>query len=97
MTGQRRAIVCKFDMLPPPGEACQRALEVDNDRRVAGEVLFKKGHIALDCRRTASMVAVVVRELQREIEYVCGYWKLHKQMRSLSRGRQGLCTRLYLE
>lgn len=43
------------------------------------------------------MVAVVVRELQREIEYVCGYWKLHKQMGSLSRGRQGLCTRLYLE
>jgi hypothetical protein len=26
------------------------------ERRVAGEVLFKKGHIALDWRRRASMV-----------------------------------------
>lgn len=58
MTGQRRAIVCKFDMLPPPGEACHLAVEVDSDRRVAGEVFFKKGHMALDCRRTESMIAV---------------------------------------
>jgi hypothetical protein len=31
---------------------------VDMERRVAGEVLFKKGHMARDWRRRASMVAV---------------------------------------
>lgn len=31
-------------------------VEVERDRRVAGEVFFKKGHMDLDCRSTASMV-----------------------------------------
>ena len=59
--GQRRAIVCKFDMLPPPEEDWR--VEEESDRRVAGEVFFKKGHIALDCRRTVSMVDRIVRGL----------------------------------
>jgi hypothetical protein len=46
MTGQRRAMVCRLDMLPPPGEVWR--VEVERDRRVAGEVFFKKGHMDFD-------------------------------------------------
>jgi len=35
-------------MLPPPGEACHLAVEVERERRVAGDVFFKKGHMAFD-------------------------------------------------
>jgi hypothetical protein len=42
-------------MLPPPGEACHLAVEVERERNVAGEVFFKKGHMAFDWRRAASM------------------------------------------
>lgn len=34
-------------------------MEVDRARRVAGVVFFRKGHMALDWRRTASMTPVV--------------------------------------
>jgi hypothetical protein len=34
-------------------------LVAERERRVAGEVFFKKGHIVFDWRRTASMIAVV--------------------------------------
>jgi hypothetical protein len=33
-------------MLPPPGE--EMRAEVERERRVAGEVFFKKGHMAFD-------------------------------------------------
>lgn len=61
MTGQRWASSCSFDMVPPQGEeACGAGrVEVDSARRVAGEAFFKKGHMALDCRRTASMMVGV--------------------------------------
>jgi hypothetical protein len=55
MMGQRRAMVCKLDMLPPPGEACRAEVEVERERSVAGEVFFRNGHIAFDWRSTASM------------------------------------------
>ena len=55
--GQRRAMVCRLDMLPPPGEAWRVAV-VERERRVAGEVFFKNGHMDFDCRRTESMVAI---------------------------------------
>lgn len=55
MMGQRRAMVCKLDMLPPPGETWR--VEVERERRVAGEVFFKKGHMDFDWRRTVSMMA----------------------------------------
>lgn len=58
MTGQRRAMICRLLMAPPPGAVCWTLVLVDMERRVAGEVLFKKGHIALDWRRRASMVKV---------------------------------------
>jgi len=35
-------MVCKLDMLPPPRE------EVERDRRVAGDVFFKNGHMDFD-------------------------------------------------
>lgn len=54
MTGQRRAMVCRLDMLPPHGEALR--VEVERERRVAGEVFLRNGHIDFDWRRTASMV-----------------------------------------
>jgi hypothetical protein len=41
-------------MLPPPGEAWR--VEVERERRVAGEVFFKNGHMDFDWRSTASMV-----------------------------------------
>jgi hypothetical protein len=56
MTGQRRAMVCRLDMLPPQGEAWRA--DVERARSVAGDVFFKKGHMAFDWRRTASMIAV---------------------------------------
>ena len=55
MMGQRRAMVCRLDMLPPPGEALR--VVVESERRVAGEVFFKKGHMDFDWRSTASMIA----------------------------------------
>jgi hypothetical protein len=39
-------MVCRLDMLPPPGEAWR--VEVESERRVAGEVFFKKGHMDFD-------------------------------------------------
>jgi hypothetical protein len=44
-------------MVPPPGDAWVRAVEVERERRVAGDVFCKKGHRDLDWRRTASMMA----------------------------------------
>src|ERR1035438_1360218 len=46
--GQRRAMVCRLDIAPPPGEAWLRAVLVESDRRVAGDVFCKKGHRDLD-------------------------------------------------
>jgi len=46
-------------MVPPQGDEAWGGagrVEVDSARRVAGEAFFRKGHMALDCRRTASMV-----------------------------------------
>ena len=63
-------MVCKLDMLPPPGEAWRAGEEVERERRVAGDVFFKNGHIAFDWRRTASMVAVVEIDLEMRID--CG-------------------------
>lgn len=41
--------------MPPPPEAGR--VDVDNVRRVAGEVLLRKGHIERDCLRRVSMIA----------------------------------------
>lgn len=64
MTGQRRAKTCRFDMLPPPGEALW-ALVVESERRVAGDVFFKNGHMDRDWRRSDSMVGNVAIEQVR--------------------------------
>jgi hypothetical protein len=46
-------MVCRLDMLPPPGEAWR--VEVERERSMAGEVFFKNGHMDFDWRSTASM------------------------------------------
>lgn len=49
-------------MVPPQGEEAAAGsagrVEVERARRVAGEAFFRNGHMALDCRRTASMMAM---------------------------------------
>jgi hypothetical protein len=42
-------------MVPPPGDWW---VEVESERKVAGEVFFKKGQTPLDWWRRASMVTV---------------------------------------
>lgn len=54
--GHRRPRTCKLDMLPAPGETSWPAAVVERERRVAGEVLERNGHMVLDCRKSASMV-----------------------------------------
>lgn len=44
---------CKLVMVPPPGDWW---VEVERERRVAGDVFFKKGQTPLDWRRRASIV-----------------------------------------
>jgi len=44
-------------MAPPPGAACWTLVLVERERRVAGEVLFRNGHMARLWRKRASMVA----------------------------------------
>jgi len=45
-------------MRPPPGEALWATMdEVERERRVAGEVLCKNGHMPRDWRSRASMIA----------------------------------------
>lgn len=49
--------------MPPHGEDAALAagrVEVERARRVAGDAFFMKGHMALDCRRTASMLAASI-------------------------------------
>ena len=59
-------------MAPPPGAVCWTLVLVDMDLRVAGEVLFKNGHMALDWRRRASMVEVGFRGVVGCV--VVGWW-----------------------
>jgi hypothetical protein len=50
-------------MLPAPGETSWPAAVVDSERRVAGDVFERNGHIDRDWRRRASMmVNCTVRE-----------------------------------
>ena len=45
-----------MDMLPAPGDTWWDAAVVESDRRVAGDVLERNGHIDLDWRKRASMM-----------------------------------------
>ena len=56
MTGHLRPKTCRLEIVPPPGEAWR--VEVERERRVAGEVLLRKGHIERDCLRRASIVII---------------------------------------
>ena len=49
MMGQRLATTCKLDMLKELDEL------VESDRKVAGDVLRKKGHTPRDWRKAASI------------------------------------------
>lgn len=57
MTGQRRASTCNLDMVPPHGEATVGVV-VDMARSPAAVAFIMKGHMALDWRKTESMMAV---------------------------------------
>ena len=51
--------------MPPPGEA--RWVEVERERRVAGEDLWRNGHMERPCLRRASIVIWMrTRELQAD-------------------------------
>jgi hypothetical protein len=53
--------------VPPQGETGVRgATEVERERRVAGDVFFKKGHMLFDWRRTASMAASSISKVLGE-------------------------------
>lgn len=44
---------CRLVMVPPPGEGC---VAVESERSAAGDVFFRKGHMALDWLKSDSMV-----------------------------------------
>ena len=60
MTGQRLAINCRFVIVPPPGDWC---VAVERERRVAGEVFFRNGHMALDWLSRDSIVQYLCRSM----------------------------------
>jgi hypothetical protein len=62
MIGQRRARTWRLDILPAPGETSWPAAvaDVERERRVAGDVFERNGHIDLDWRKTASMITSCV-------------------------------------
>lgn len=43
-------------MLPAPGDTSWLAAVVERERSVAGDVLWRNGHMVLDCRKRASMM-----------------------------------------
>lgn len=53
-------------MVPPPGETWR--VVVERDRRVAGDVLLRKGHMERDCLRRASIVTI---QMQYDRIVVC--------------------------
>ena len=57
ITGQRRAMTWRLDMVPPPG-LLPPALPVlvDSERRVAGDVRWRNGQSERDCWRRASIL-----------------------------------------
>jgi hypothetical protein len=57
MMGQRRARTWRLDMLPAPGETWWPVAVVESERKVAGEVLWRNGHMDRDWCSRASMVA----------------------------------------
>lgn len=55
MTGHRWPRSCSLEIVPPHWEAWGR-VEVESARKVDGVAFFRKGHMALDWRRTVSIV-----------------------------------------
>lgn len=71
MTGHRRAMVWRLEIVPPPGET--RRVVVERVRRVAGQVDFRNGHMARDCLRRASMIATK-SEMERNSGMTASNW-----------------------
>lgn len=59
MTGQRWASSWSLEMVPPQGDWGAGRVDVDRARSVAGDAFLRNGHMALDCRKTASMVRLL--------------------------------------
>jgi hypothetical protein len=56
MIGHRRPRTWRLDMLPALGETSWEAAVVERERSVAGDVLWRNGHMDLDWRKRASML-----------------------------------------
>lgn len=56
MTGHRRAMTCKLEMVPPPGEI--ERVAVERDLRVLVGVEFRNGHMDRDCLNKASIFSM---------------------------------------
>lgn len=72
--------------MPPHGEETLAAgrVDVDKARKVAGDAFFRKGHMALDCRRTASMVIHDgIESVKSWVELVGGRRKQYRGQRQL--------------
>jgi hypothetical protein len=70
ITGQRRAMTWRFDMVPPPGLKLGR-VAVARVRRAVGEMRLRNGHIARDCWRRDSMATAASE--QRLVEAGIGF------------------------
>jgi hypothetical protein len=76
MIGQRLPSTCRFDMLPALGETSWlAAVVVESERSVAGDVLWRNGHMVLDWRRRASMIAMFYGGKIWECSFVTGAWR----------------------
>lgn len=53
MTGHRRAMTCRLEIVPPPGE--MERVAVERDLRVLVGVELRKGHMDRDCLNRASI------------------------------------------
>ncbi len=88
MTGHRRAMNCRLVMVPPPGDCW---VVVERERRVAGQVFFKKGHMPLDWRSKASMSSGRMEFASRLGEWCKEGRGSERGQRSVSRLSQGGC------
>jgi hypothetical protein len=96
MIGQRRPRTWRFDMLPAPGETSWPAAVVERERRVAGDVFERNGHMDLDWRKRASMLVNGVfgvrarrcgAQLYATVEGGERWWRVERRFATVSENR----------
>lgn len=94
MTGHRRAASCRLDIMPPPDAVPWTLLLVDSERRVAGLVVCRNGHMDRDWRRRASMFEYRFLKY-RKSKSIKSVWSGDERcfplLCSLSRRRRSVC------